>query len=138
MTPWIFYIPVLSPQQIVSPPNLFISCCFPPSHNTILPNHHSLLSPLFCQGALLIYWFIGDFILILEWMKTLVLVRHGESEYNASLQPERQEFSLKQVGPGGTFLHHPKLLGMQIIISFIIIYRRKCKLLVKRNCQDWY
>lgn len=58
-------------------------------------------------------------------MKTLVLVRHGESEYNASLQPERQEFSLKQVGPGGTFLHHPKLLGMQIIISFIIIYNEE-------------
>lgn len=44
--------------------------------------------------------------------KTLVVIRHGESEWNATPRPEREEFYFQQLAPELQDGHNQKLLGM--------------------------
>lgn len=47
--------------------------------------------------------------------KTIIVIRHGESEWNATPRPDREQWYFKQLEAAEQEAHNNKLLGMFII-----------------------
>lgn len=54
--------------------------------------------------------------------KTLIVIRHGESEWNATPRPDREEWYFRQLEKDEQDTHNNKLLGMLLLLISLFLF----------------